>query len=132
VSKPSTAEIAVQIAALQAELAEAEGGVCEDPHTSATSTCRGCPRAWSKRVGRAARPGAVRGWVQTYIPDIRDAGIAHVVSILFPRGGEHHQVLDSYEGVAAADSTTATRLGQIAARSPNTRTKPATPAPPPR
>ena len=30
-----------------------------------------------------------------------------------PRGGEHHQVLDSYEGVAAADSTVATQLGQI-------------------
>ena len=29
------------------------------------------------------------------------------------RGGEHHQVLDSYEGVAAADSTIATQLGQI-------------------
>jgi hypothetical protein len=28
------------------------------------------------------------------------------------RGGEHHQVLDSYEGVAA-DSTVATQLGQI-------------------
>ncbi|HEX6023324.1 MAG TPA: hypothetical protein VFZ00_15110 [Solirubrobacter sp.] len=30
-----------------------------------------------------------------------------------PRGGEHHQVLDSCEGVAAADSTVATQLGQI-------------------
>jgi len=30
-----------------------------------------------------------------------------------PRGGEHHQVLDSYEGVAAADSTIASQLGQI-------------------
>jgi hypothetical protein len=29
-----------------------------------------------------------------------------------PRG-EHHQVLDSYEGVAAADATVATQLGQI-------------------
>ncbi len=71
------------------------------------------PAGLEQRVGRATRPGAVRGWVQTYIPYIRDAGIAHIVSILAPRGGEHHQVLDSYEGVAAADSTVATQLGQI-------------------
>jgi hypothetical protein len=71
------------------------------------------PAGLEQRVGRAARPRAVRGWVQTYIPYIRDAGIAHIVSILSPRGGEHHQVLDSYEGVAAADSTVATQLGQI-------------------
>ena len=71
------------------------------------------PAGLEQRVGRAARPGAVRGWVQTYIPYIRDAGIAHIVSILSPRGGEHHQILDSYEGVAAADSTVATQLGQI-------------------
>jgi hypothetical protein len=71
------------------------------------------PAGLEQRVGRAARPGAVRGWVQTYIPYIRGAGIAHIVSILSPRGGEHHQVLDSYEGVAAADSTVATQLGRI-------------------
>jgi len=71
------------------------------------------PARLEQRVGRAARPGACRGWVQTYIPYIRDAGIAHIVSILSPRGGEHHQVLDSYEGVAAADSTIATQLGKI-------------------
>ncbi|HWK28474.1 MAG TPA: DEAD/DEAH box helicase [Solirubrobacter sp.] len=71
------------------------------------------PSGLEQRVGRAARPGAVRGWVQTYIPYIRDAGIAHIVSVLSPRGGEHHQTLDSYEGVAAADSTVATQLGQI-------------------
>lgn len=71
------------------------------------------PSGLEQRVGRAARPGAVRSWVQTYIPYIRDAGIAHIVSILSPRGGEHHQVLDSYEGVAAGDSTVATQLGRI-------------------
>jgi len=71
------------------------------------------PAGLEQRVVRAARPGAVRGWVQTYIPYIRDAGVAHIVSILSPRGGEHHQVLDSYEGVAAAHSTVATQLGQI-------------------
>ena len=32
------------------------------------------PAGLEQRVGRAARPGAVRGWVQTYIPYIRDAG----------------------------------------------------------
>ena len=85
---------------------------CKTRPCSATSTCPGCPPG-SQRVGRAARPGAVRGWVQTYIPYIRDAGVAHIVSILSPRGGEHHQVLDSYEGVAAADSTVATQLGRI-------------------
>ena len=46
-------------------------------------------------------------------PWASNAGLAHIVSILSPRGGEHHQVLDSYEGVAAADSTIATQLGQI-------------------
>src|SRR6202008_4127896 len=67
------------------------------------------PSGLEQRVGRAARPGAVHGWVETYIPYIRDAGIAHIVSVLSPRSGEHHQVLDSYEGVAAADSTVATQ-----------------------
>ena len=33
--------------------------------------------------------------------------------MLSPRGGEHHQILDSFEGVAAADSTVATQLGEI-------------------
>ena len=54
-----------------------------------------------QRVGRAARPGAARGWVQTYIPYIRGAGVEHIVSILSPRGAEHHAVLDSFEVVAA-------------------------------
>ena len=49
-----------------------------------------------------------------------------------PRGGEHHQILDSYEGVAAADSTLATQLGADHRRDRRrTRTTPATPAPPP-
>jgi Helicase conserved C-terminal domain len=38
------------------------------------------------RVGRAARPGAARGWVQTYIPYIRGAGVEHIVQVLSPRG----------------------------------------------
>ena len=66
-----------------------------------------------QRVGRAARPGAARGWVQTYIPYIRGAGVEHIVSVLSPRGAEHHAVLDSFEGVAANQSTIATQLGQI-------------------
>jgi hypothetical protein len=32
---------------------------------------------------------------------------------LTPRGAEHHQILDSFEGVKAADSTVATQLGEI-------------------
>ena len=71
------------------------------------------PAGLEQRVGRAARPGAARDHIQTYIPYIRDAGIAHIVTILSPRGGEHHQILDSYEGVNAADSTIATQLGHI-------------------
>jgi len=46
-----------------------------------------------KRVGRAARPGARRSSVQSYLPYIRGAAIGHVVSVLAPRGGEHHQML---------------------------------------
>ena len=71
------------------------------------------PSGLEQRVGRAARPGAARGWVQTYIPYIRGAGIEHIVSILSPRGAEHHAVLDSFEGVAANQSTIATQLGAI-------------------
>jgi len=71
------------------------------------------PTGLEQRVGRAARPGSARGWVQTYIPYIKGGGIEHVVSVLSPRGGEHHQVLDSFEGVAANESTIATQLGQI-------------------
>lgn len=51
--------------------------------------------------------------MQTYIPYIRGGGIEHVVSILAPRGGEHHQVPDGFEGVAANQSTVATQLGAI-------------------
>jgi hypothetical protein len=71
------------------------------------------PSGLEQRVGRAARPGAARGWVQTYIPYIRGAGVEHIVSILSPRGAEHHVVLDSFEGVAANQSTVATQLGAI-------------------
>jgi superfamily II DNA or RNA helicase len=71
------------------------------------------PMGLEQRVGRAARPGSARGWVQTYIPYIRGGGIEHVVSVLSPRGGEHHQILDSFEGVPAAESTIATQLAEI-------------------
>jgi hypothetical protein len=66
-----------------------------------------------QRVGRAARPGSKTGYVQTYIPYVKRGGIEHVVSILAERGAEHHQILDSFEGVTAADSTVANQLGQI-------------------
>ena len=39
--------------------------------------------------------------MQTYIPYIRRGGIEHVVSVLAARGAEHHQILDSFEGVPA-------------------------------
>ena len=66
-----------------------------------------------QRVGRAARPGAVRGAVQTVIPYIKRGGIEHVVSVLARRGAEHHQILDSFEGVRAAESTLAAQLAAI-------------------
>jgi hypothetical protein len=71
------------------------------------------PAGLEQRVGRAARPGAARAHVQTYIPYIRRGGVEHIVSVLAQRGAEHHQILDSFEGVHAAESTIATQLGQI-------------------
>ena len=71
------------------------------------------PTGLEQRVGRAARPGAARAHVQTYIPYIRRGGVEHIVSVLASRGAEHHQILDSFEGVRAAESTVATQLGQI-------------------
>ena len=71
------------------------------------------PSGLEQRVGRAARPGAARPQVQTYVPYIRRGGIEHVVSVLAARGAEHHQILDSFEGVHAAESPVATQLGEI-------------------
>ena len=71
------------------------------------------PTGLEQRVGRAARPGAKRRWVQTYIPYIKGGGIEHVVSVLSPRGAESHQILDSFEGVHANESTTAMQLGAV-------------------
>jgi hypothetical protein len=51
--------------------------------------------------------------VQTYIPYIRGGGIEHVVGVLAPRSAEHHLILDSFEGVSAAESTIASQLGAI-------------------
>ena len=70
------------------------------------------PSGLEQRVGRAARPGAARGTFR-HIPYIRGGGIEHVVSVLAARGAEHHQILDSFEGVAASQSTVATQLGAI-------------------
>jgi Helicase conserved C-terminal domain len=71
------------------------------------------PSGLEQRVGRAARPGAARAHVQTYVPYIRRGGVEHIVSVVASRGAEHHQILDSFEGVTAAESTVATQLGQI-------------------
>ena len=71
------------------------------------------PTGLEQRVGRAARPGSRHAAVQSFIPYIRGAALEHVVSVLAPRGGEHHQILDSFEGVPASESTIATQLGEI-------------------
>jgi hypothetical protein len=52
----------------------------------------------------------------TYIPYIRGAGIEHVVSVLAPRGGENHQILDSFEGVSSSESTVALQVGELTAQ----------------
>ncbi|HWC27913.1 MAG TPA: helicase-related protein [Solirubrobacteraceae bacterium] len=71
------------------------------------------PTGLEQRVGRAARPGNARGYVQTFIPYIKGGGVEHIVKILAGRGGEHHLLLDSYEGLSARESTIATQLGAI-------------------
>jgi hypothetical protein len=71
------------------------------------------PTGLEQRVGRAARPGSRHRWVQTYIPYIKGGGIEHVVSVLSPRGAESHQILDSFEGVSANESTIALQLGAV-------------------
>ena len=47
------------------------------------------------------------------IPYVRRGGIEHVVSVLARRGAEHHQILDSFEGVRASESTLAAQLAAI-------------------
>ena len=69
-----------------------------------------------QRVGRAARPGARHHHLHTYIPYIRGGGIEHVVAVLASRAAEHHLILDSFEGVAANQSTVANQLGSITAQ----------------
>jgi hypothetical protein len=69
-----------------------------------------------QRVGRAARPGSTHSAVQTYIPYIRGGGLEHIVSVLATRAAEHHQILDSFEGVRPNESTIASQLGEISAQ----------------
>jgi hypothetical protein len=64
--------------------------------------------------------------VQTYIPYIRGAGVEHIVLILSPRGAEHRAILDSFDGVAANQSTIASQLGAIAGRMAGRHSSPAT------
>jgi hypothetical protein len=71
------------------------------------------PTGLEQRVGRSARPGNTRGFVQTYIPYIKGGGVEHIVRVLSERGGEHHQILDSYEGLPAGESTIAGQLAAI-------------------
>ena len=51
--------------------------------------------------------------MQTYIPYIKGGGVEHIVKVLSGRGGEHHQILDSYEGLTAGESTIAGQLAAI-------------------
>ena len=88
------------------------------------------PTGLEQRVGRSARPGNARGYVQTYIPYIKGAGVEHIVKVLAERGGEHRLILDSYEGVAASESTIATQLARSPRRSPTASSRQATRAPP--
>jgi hypothetical protein len=74
------------------------------------------PTGLEQRVGRSARPGNRRGFVQTFIPYIKGGGVEHIVKVLSERGGEHHQILDSYEGLTASESTIAGQLGAITAQ----------------
>ena len=89
------------------------------------------PTGLEQRVGRAARPGAARAHVQTYIPYIRRGGVEHIVSVLASRGAEHHQILDSFEGVQRPRAPSPPSSARSPARSPTARTTPATPPPPP-
>lgn len=66
-----------------------------------------------QRVGRSGRLGNTRGYVGTTIPYIKGGGIEHIVKVLADRSAEHHQLLDSFEGVQASESTIATQLGAI-------------------
>ena len=85
---------------------------CRPPRPHAPRSAVGPERPGA--AGRPRRPAGPRhASVQTYIPYIRGAGLEHVVSVLAPRGGEHHQILDSFEGVAAERVTIATQLGEI-------------------
>src|ERR1700756_2792877 len=61
------------------------------------------PTGLEQRVGRAARPRAAPGPVPNHLPSIRRGGIEHVVSVVAARGAEHHQILDSFEGVGVAE-----------------------------
>jgi hypothetical protein len=71
------------------------------------------PDGLEQRVGRAARPGARGNAVHTFIPYVRGGGVEHIVSVLAPRGAEHHAILDSFDGVPANESTIASQLGEI-------------------
>ena len=51
--------------------------------------------------------------MQTFIPYIKGGGVEHIVKVLSERGGEHHQILDSYEGLPASESTVAGQLAAI-------------------
>ena len=86
----------------------AEGHNLQNASVIVRVDLRWLPSGLEQRVGRAARPGGRTRLGADLHPYIRGAGIEHIVSILSPGGAEHHAVLDSFEGVAASQSTVAT------------------------
>ncbi|MDO8208971.1 helicase-related protein [Conexibacter sp. CPCC 206217] len=74
------------------------------------------PPPLEQRVGRAARAGSPHDYIDVINPYIRGGAIEHIVGLLAPRGAESHQLLDGFEGLAAAESSVASQLGEITAQ----------------
>ncbi len=62
-------------------------------------------------IARSARKGVLR--ICGKGERVRKSGSHYTFSALAARGAEHHQILDSFEGVHAAESTVATQLSEI-------------------
>lgn len=74
------------------------------------------PDGIDQRAGRSARLGNPKGAISTNIPYIEGGGVEHQTKVLSTRAAENYQMLDSYEGIAADESTLALQLGGITAR----------------
>ena len=99
----------------------------------ATSTCRGCQTGLEQRVGRAARPGAARGAVQTYIPYIKRrrhrARRLRALARAAPSTTRSSTPSKASRAARVDDRHPARRDHRRGRRQP--RTTPATPGPPP-